>query len=176
MPSTPRQEVELIRRAAQGDRDAFSGLVARYQRPVINFAFRYLGNREEAEDAAQDAFVRVYFSLARLREPAKFTSYLFTTALNVCRTRASRERQALPDDGPAVEDPQAKVVAQAERERVAHAIAHLPLDYRLPVALRVNDGLSFAEIGEVIGATEGACRVRYHRAKEMLRAALSEGA
>ena len=176
MPSHQGQEVELVRRAAQGDQEAFSGLVTRYQRPVINFAFRYLGNREEAEDAAQDAFVRVYFSLARLKEPAKFSSYLFTTALNVCRTRASRERPTVPGTEPETEGPQAEVVAQAERERIAQAIAQLPMEYRLPVSLRVHDGLSFAEIGEAIGATEGACRVRYHRAKEMLRAALAEGA
>jgi len=176
MPSHQDQEVELVRRAAQGDQDAFSVLVARYQRPVISFAFRYLGSREDAEDAAQDAFVRVWFSLAKLKEPAKFASYLFTTALNACRKRASRERPTVPDTEPSGEGPQAEVVARAERERVAQAIARLPMDYRLPVALRVHDGLSFAEIGEIIGATESACRVRYHRAKEMLRAALAEGA
>ena len=87
MPSHQGREIELVRRAAEGDQEAFAALVARFQRPVVSFAFRYLGNREDAEDAAQDAFVRVYFSLAKLQDPTKFASYLFTTALNACRTR-----------------------------------------------------------------------------------------
>ena len=142
---------------------------------MVSFAFRYLGNREDAEDAAQDAFVRVYFSLAKLQDPTKFASYLFTTALNACRTRASRKQPTIPDAEIEGEGPQAEVVARAERQRIAQAISRLPMEYRLPVTLRVHDGLSFAEIGEVIGATESACRVRYHRAKEMLRAVLGEG-
>jgi len=167
------QETELVRRAAHGDRDAFSQLVARYQRPVVTFAYRYLGNREEAEDAAQDAFVRVYFSLPRLRDPEKLAGYLFTTALNICRHRQRRRREPVPTGGEVAEGPERRTLREAEQERVARAIAALPEEYRVTVSLRVDEGLSFAEMSEIVGASEGALRVRYHRAKEMLRAALA---
>ena len=168
-----REETELVGRAAQGDRRAFSRLVARYQRPVINFAYRYLGNREEAEDAAQDAFVRVYFSLPRLRDPEKLASYLFTTALNICRRRRRRRREPVPTGSEVAEGPEERTLRQLEHDRLAQAIAALPEDYRVTVSLRVDEGLSFAEMSEIVGASEGALRVRYHRAKEMLRAALA---
>ena len=168
-----REEAELVGRAAQGDRGAFSRLVARYQRPVINFAYRYLGDREEAEDAAQDAFVRVYFSLPRLRDPEKLASYLFTTALNMCRRRRRRRREPVPAGSEVAEGPEERTLQQVEHDRLARAIAALPEDYRVTVSLRVDEGLSFAEMSEIVGASEGALRVRYHRAKEMLRAALA---
>lgn len=164
---------ELVRRAAQGDQKAFSRLVARYQRPVVTFAYRYLGNLEDAEDAAQDAFIRVYFSLPRLRDPGKLASYLFTTALNVCRKRRRPCPEPVPAASEVAESPEEQTLRQVEHERVARAIAALPEEYRVTVSLRVDDGLSFAEISEVIGASEGALRVRYHRAKQMLRAALA---
>ncbi len=167
------QETELVRRAAQGDQEAFSRLVARYQRPVVTFAYRYLGDHEEAEDAAQDAFVRVYFSLPRLRNPEKLASYLFTTALNVCRKRRRRCPEPLPAASETAESPEEQTLRQLEHERVAQAIAALPEEYRVTVSLRVDEGLTFAEISEIIGASEGALRVRYHRAKEMLRVALA---
>jgi RNA polymerase sigma-70 factor (ECF subfamily) len=167
------REGELVRRAAQGDQEAFSRLVGRYQRPVVTFAYRYLGNQEEAEDAAQDAFVRLYFSLPRLRDPDKLASYLFTTALNVCRKRRRPSPEPVPAASEVAESPEEQTLREVEQERVAQAIAALPEEYRVTVSLRVDEGLSFAEISEITGASEGALRVRYHRAKEMLRAVLA---
>jgi RNA polymerase sigma-70 factor, ECF subfamily len=168
----PAPEADLARRAARGDQRAFAALVQRYQSPLVSFAYRYLGSREEAEDVAQDAFVRAYLSLGGLRVPQAFAGYLFQIALNLCRKRWSRRAtcpEPPPDRLPSVET---EVLARAEHDRVARAIAELPEDYRLPVSLRVDDGLSFAEIGELLGASEGACRMRYHRARQMLRARL----
>jgi RNA polymerase sigma-70 factor (ECF subfamily) len=165
------RQARLVQRALQGDPSAFGELVALYQRPLVSFAYRYLGSREEAEDAAQDAFVRVYLSLDRLREPEAFAGYLFATALNVCRKRAQRP---LPPPPAAEADPsvEAQAMRRAERDRVAKAIAALPEEYRATVSLRAHEALSFAEIAAITGATEGACRVRYHRALEMLRTRL----
>ena len=161
-----------MRRAARGDRDAFARLVTRYQRPLVSFAYRYLGHREDAEDAAQEAFVRVYFSLARLRQPERFGTYLFATALNVCRRRAQSQPRATGPDDTVVATPDAAVERRAEHDRLLAAIGALPEEYRSVVSLRVEDELSFAEIGRIVGAEEGTCRVRFHRAKEMLRTAL----
>ncbi len=164
-------EVDLVSRAARGDRDAFAALLGRYQRPVVSFAYRYLGNREDAEDAAQDAFIRVYFSLAKLRQPERFSTYLFATALNICRRRA-REPRVAPQADVTSESPECQVVLREEHERLLAGIAILPDDLRAVVSLRAVEELGFAEIGEIVGASEGACRVRYHRARELLRAAL----
>jgi len=171
-PGAPAPEADLARRATRGDRQAFAALVQRYQSPLVSFAYRYLGSREEAEDVAQDAFVRAYLSLGDLRVPQAFAGYLFQIALNLCRKRWSRRATGplpRPDPQPSVET---EVLGRAEYDRVAQAIAELPEDYRLPVSLRVDDGLSFAEIGELVGASEGACRMRYHRARQMLGARL----
>jgi RNA polymerase sigma-70 factor, ECF subfamily len=168
------QEAELVRRAAIGDPTAYDALVERYQGPLLTFAYRYLGDRQEAEDAAQDAFVRVYLSLGRLRQPERFASYLFTAALNTCRRRARPRPSAAPaDHRDAAGDPQATVLYLDEQETVAAAITALPDEYREVVSLRVGEDLGFAEIGRIVGATEGACRVRFHRAKEMLRELLT---
>jgi len=152
-----------------GDRHAFAALIERYQKPLVNFAYRYLGQREDAEDVAQDAFVKAYLSLSELRDAQAFGAYLFRIALNLARKRAARRpapAAVAPDPAPSTE---ANVLAAAEHERVARAVAGLPEEYRLPVSLHVRDGLSFAEIGDLIGASEGACRMRYHRARQMLR-------
>lgn len=162
-------EVDLVRRATAGDQQAFAGLVARYQKPLVNFACRYLGQREDAEDVAQDAFVRAYLSLPSLRQPEAFAAYLFKIALNLVRKRAAR--QPPPAEGPAQPERSAEADAMAhlEGEWVARAVAGLPEEYRLPVSLHVQEGLTFGEIAELIGGSEGACRMRYHRARQMLR-------
>jgi RNA polymerase sigma-70 factor (ECF subfamily) len=167
-------DADLVRLAARGDREAFGRLVTRYQRPLVSFAYRYLGQREDAEDAAQEALVRVYFSLARLRQPGSLGTYLFATALNVCRRRAqARPWPTAPQDGAAIAGgPEAVAEHRIEHDRLLAAISALPEEYRSVVSLRVEDELSFAEIGRILGAEEGTCRVRFHRAKEMLRAAL----
>jgi len=165
------REAELVRRAACGDRDAFSALLERYQNPLVAFACRYLGSREDAEDAAQETLIRVYFTLHRLRQPDRFAAYLFTAALNACRKRARASRPA-PEPGAPAESPEVALLRTEERERLGKAIAGLPDDYREVVSLRAAEDLSFAEIAQVLGISEGACRVRFHRAKERLRAAL----
>jgi RNA polymerase sigma-70 factor, ECF subfamily len=166
----------LADRAAHGDQQAFAALVRHYQKPLVNFAYRYLGDREEAEDVAQEAFVRAYLSLRGLRDRQAFAGYLFKIALNLCRRRHSR-RTPQPEPVSASEpSAEAEVLSRAECERVARAIAELPDEYRLPLSLRLDEALSFAEIGEVIGVGEGACRMRYHRARQMLRARLGDAA
>ncbi|MBM3502094.1 MAG: sigma-70 family RNA polymerase sigma factor, partial [Armatimonadetes bacterium] len=148
--------------------------VARYQRPLVNFAYRYLGHRDDAEDAAQEAFVRVYLALRRLRRLGSFSTYLFATALNVCRRRAKARQQPItPPTGLAIErGPEAALERKTDLGRLLVAISALPEEYRSVVSLRIEDELSYAEIGRIVGAEEGTCRVRFHRAKEMLQAAL----
>jgi RNA polymerase sigma-70 factor (ECF subfamily) len=170
-------DAKSVRCAALGDRAAFGALVRRYQRPLVNFAYRYLGQREEAEDVAQDAFVRVYFTLSRLRDPSKFAAYLFTTALNLCRRRGQALQRTQGATTACVEaiaaGPETATMRESEQAQVLAAIGALAEEYREVVCLRVEDDLSFAEIGEVLGASEGACRVRFHRAREMLREQLT---
>ena len=169
------REAGLVARAARGDREAFAALLQRYQRPVVAFAYRYLGQRDDAEDVAQDAFIRVYFSLAKLRQPERFSTYLFATALNLCRRRAARTRPPLDSEGN-TESAESTALRHEEPEQLLRAVAALPAELRDVVSLRAVEELGFAEIGEIVGASEGACRVRFHRAKELLKAALEESA
>lgn len=167
-----RREVEWVQRAAAGDHEAFAALVQRYQRPLVNFAGRYLGSREEAEDVAQEALVRSYLCLGKLRSAEAFGSHLFRIALNLARRRATRRLAPAAPEPPPAPSAEAQALEHLEVARIMKAISDLPEDYRLAVSLRVEGGLSFAEIGELTGASEGACRMRWLRGRQALRSAL----
>jgi RNA polymerase sigma-70 factor (ECF subfamily) len=171
-PEAREAEVELVRRAAAGDHQAFGALVRRYHKPLVNFAYRYLGQREDAEDVAQDALVRAYASLAELRTPAAFASYLFRIALNLAHRRLGRRRLSTEPLGESEPPAPARPAPGDAAEAVAVAVAALPESLRLPLCLHVQGGLTFSEVGELLGLSEGACRMRYHRARRLVQARL----
>jgi RNA polymerase sigma-70 factor (ECF subfamily) len=173
-------EWQLVERARAGDVDARGALVARYVDDVYALAARVLGERDLAQDAAQDAFVNALGALHRFRGEASFRTWILRIALNSARSlarRRTRRREvalAAAEDVPgAAEDPARRAVLASEGERVRTALETLPEKQRLSVSLRVYQGLSCAEIAEIIGSTEGAVRVNYHlgikRLREMLQ-------
>ncbi len=169
-----------MERARAGDADARAELVARYVDDVYALTARVLGERDLAQDAAQDAFVNALGALSRFRGEASFRTWLLRIALNSARSlgrRHTRRREvalAAAEDVPGTaEDPARRAVLLAEGERLRAALAALPEKQRLSVSLRVYQGLSCAEIAGIIDSTEGAVRVNYHlgikRLREMLQ-------
>ena len=173
-------EWQLVERARAGDVDARGELVARYVDDVYALVARVLGERDLAQDAAQDAFVNALGALHRFRGEASFRTWILRIALNSARSlarRRTRRREvalAAAEDLPgAAEDPARRAVLASEGERVRTALETLPEKQRLSVSLRVYRDLSCAEIAQIIGSTEGAVRVNYHlgikRLREMLQ-------
>jgi RNA polymerase sigma-70 factor (ECF subfamily) len=184
----PTQEAQLtlegqqVLAARRRDSGAFEALVRRHQGPVYNFCFRMLGQAEDAADVAQETFVQLYSHLAQLDEREPIAPWLFRVARNRCIDIIRRRRTVplgLPDESgentlqiePTDDDPLPDELAErADLQRLlASAIAALPPSYSEVVALRYAGDRSFAEIAMILDCDEGAARVRFHRAKALLR-------
>jgi RNA polymerase sigma-70 factor, ECF subfamily len=178
----PREQEEraLLARATAGEQDAREELVRLYLDEVFAVTSRVLGDRDLAQDATQDTFVNALGALHRFRGDASFRTWLLRIAINAARSvgrRQVRRREVsivLADDEPALgPDPAKRVEDSLEAERVERMLAKLPTKQRMAVALRAQQGLSYAEISIALDCTEGAARVNYHlgvkRLREMLQ-------
>ena len=175
-------DVELVRAAAGGDLDAFEALVRRYESRIIGLARSYLGNPADAEDLAQEVFVRVYRSLRQFRGDSLFRTWLYRIALNAVRSHRTQRgrRQAVWEDSGADERPfdveadQPSVEATlVRRDAIDRALAGLPDDLREAVVLRDVHGLDYRQIAEATGAPIGTVESRIFRARQRLRVALA---
>ena len=172
------QERAWIEQALEGDRSAFGHLVRAYERPVYNLTYRMLGSPTEAEDAAQETFLRAYNKLASYDPRRKFVNWLLSIASHHCIDRLLRKKRApqlsleepLPPQWLASDsDPPDQVVdRKRDRERVRRVLETLPPDYRAAVVLRYWYGLSYAEIAATTESTESAIKSRLHRARRMM--------
>jgi RNA polymerase sigma-70 factor (ECF subfamily) len=167
----------LMIRAGTGDRAACELLVGRHLGRVVGFAQRTLGNRSDAEDAAQDVFLRVWAAAPRWkRGAARFTTWLYRVAMNVCLDRLQKKRESLGDDLPELSDPRPEpshAVADAEVARhVDAAVASLPATQRIAVTLCHYQGLSNGEAAEVIGVSVEALESILARGRRAIRAQL----
>lgn len=174
--ASARDEASLIARARAGDREARETLIGRYVRDVYETTARVLGDRDLAEDAAQDAFVNALNGLDRFRAEASFKTWLLRIALNSARSlarRRGRKREValtLVENTPADEvDGATAATTRDEASRVTALLQRLPTKQRMAVSLRVNQGLSYQEIGAVLECSEGAARVNYHLGIKRLR-------
>lgn len=169
----------LIRK---GDTKAFELLISRHQRPVYNLALRFLNDPDEAEDVAQDCFIRVYKAAATYTPDAKFTTWLYTIVRNLCfnvlRSRrqaviVSVDDEALPELPSKNEDQIERISRQQVSEKVKQAVSKLPENMRLVVILGKYHGLSYDEIAGIMGCSVNAVKLRVHRAKAILAEELS---
>ncbi|HEY7518624.1 MAG TPA: sigma-70 family RNA polymerase sigma factor [Methylomirabilota bacterium] len=175
-----REEAALVARLRQGDRRAFEELVIAYQHRVFGVALRMLGNRAEAEEIAQETFLRAHRALPEFRGEARLHTWLYAIASRLCLNRlASAERRLVRGDDEALAGARsdapsaAAVLERAELDAaVREAIAALPEERRIVVVLRDLEGLSYEEIGEVLGLEPGTVRSRLHRARLDLKAKL----
>ena len=171
------QEREWILRAQQGDRRAFGHLVRVYQRPVYNLAYRMLGDAAAAEEAAQEAFLRAYRHLRSYQPGRKLINWLLSITSHYCidqlrqrrLTWLSLEGPLSPDTLSSDQPTPEQVVEQREREvLVQQLLARLPPEHRVAVVLRYWYDLSYREIAETVGISEGAVKSRLFRARQRL--------
>ncbi len=179
----PTDERAIIARCLAGERKAYAVLVERYQGLVHDLVFRMVGDAGEAEDIAQEAFVKAYLSLRDFRGESRFSTWLCRIAMNRCKDLLRRRGREVSIDaqegGPQISaladdrDTPALSVERREREGVLHrALARLPVKYREAVVLRHIEGMDFKEMGTILGIPAGAAKVRTFRGREMLRTLL----
>lgn len=169
----------IIHRILAGDVEAFSGLVDRHHERSVRVALRILGNREDAEEAVQDAFLRAFRALASYEARERFAAWLTRILVNQCRTVLARteRREAVFIELDArdaerftdVEDGQAGGWPDLES-----ALARLPIEQREAIVLRYADDLTYEEMARITGAGESALKMRVQRAFSRLRTLLTE--
>ncbi len=181
---------DLMRRTAEGDMAAFKQLVERHQRGVINLAHRFLDNREEAEDAAQEVFLRVLKAASKYRPEAMFTTWLYRIAANMCLNelrRRKRVQEVSLESSDQYDEKRsgAGIVApeetrpdmnmeREERNRIIQeSLDTLPPNQRMAVILRRFEDLSYEEIAEVLHVSVSSVESLLFRAKQTLRKKLS---
>jgi len=169
----------IVDRVLRGDVDAYAILVERYRSRYARYAFHMLGNREDAEEALQDAFTRAYRSLSRCEDPERFGAWLFRILVNRCRTmgarRGRRARTFVADEAAildAAEDHPADRTAW--REEIDRALQQIRPEQREAFLLKYVEELGYDEMSRLTGVGVSALKMRVMRACDRLRELLSE--
>jgi RNA polymerase sigma-70 factor (ECF subfamily) len=169
---------QLIAHALAGRGDAFGTIVERYERAVYHLAYRTLRDVEEAQDATQEAWVKAYRALASFRPGAKFSTWIFTICYRVCCDRLAKRKRftgaEIPDVADGAPGPEARYEAAEDAARLRRAIDALPDKYRNVITLFHLQGKQYDEIATVLGLPLGTVKTHLFRAKDLLRAALSD--
>jgi RNA polymerase sigma-70 factor (ECF subfamily) len=171
-------ESELIQIAQRGDADAFGRLVVRYQQAVFNIAYRMTGNRQEAEDVAQEAFIKSYQALDRFDPTRPFAPWLYRITTNTALNWIKRRRPEVNMDEettrsktmPSIE---AQTIAAETSDRLRTAIATLAPNYRAVIELRHFQGLSYQEMSEALNVPLSDVKSWLFRARRRLREVLA---
>jgi RNA polymerase sigma-70 factor (ECF subfamily) len=169
---TPADEAVLVRQAQQGDRQAFAVLVEHYWDPLYRWLYHLSHHRHQAEDVAQEAFMKALGGLGSFKPGSNFKAWLFRIAFNHFlnqRRAEGRVRQRFPQDLAAIQQGPVEQVLSGETLRLlARALGRLPGDFRAAFVLRVDEGMSFREIGKVLCITEATARWRVFKARQKL--------
>jgi RNA polymerase sigma-70 factor (ECF subfamily) len=176
---------ELVDRWQSGDPSAFEALIRRHERRVFGLLMRMLGNRQDAEDVAQEAFLSLHRHGHRFRYEARFSTFVFRVAANAAlnrrrtlgrknaRIRQFKLRQEAGIDLPTTaRDPESQAAGAQVQAQVQEALLRLPADLRMVTVLYDIEGLSYREIATVLEIPEGTVKSRIHRARSALRARL----
>jgi RNA polymerase sigma-70 factor, ECF subfamily len=176
---------DLVSRAAGGDPAAFQALVERHRSMVYRVAYQFAGNHYDAEDIAQEVFIKVYRSLERFRQDAQLTSWLYRIVMNACIDHRRRQFPALaapfgdeaeqrllstPEETPGPED---RAYAGELGQVLESEIGRLPHGQRIVFIMRHHQGLKLAEIADALGLAEGTVKRQLHAAVHRLRGALA---
>lgn len=173
---------ELVARSIGGDSESFNQLVLRWERPIYALAYRTIGREEDARDVCQETFLRAFRALPGFRGQAKFSSWLYRIALNLCRDWVRRERRApvvqAPEDVDIIEmaasaEPSESIedlVARNDLSRaVERAMARLPEEQRTAIVLKEYHGLTFQEIADLLGCPLSTVKTRLYQGLTVLR-------
>jgi RNA polymerase sigma-70 factor, ECF subfamily len=180
----PTSDAQIIASVLGGDREAYRHLVERYQDRVFGVLLRLIGDRDLAEDAAQEAFVKAYLALPRFRGESAFGTWLVQIAIHAARDRVRRQQRrrqvettdedGVGDVGGTARDALTAIVLDEDLDRLQRALQQLPDDYREVLVLKHLEEWSFEEIAGHAQTSVGSLKVRAHRARRLLRQALED--
>jgi RNA polymerase sigma-70 factor (ECF subfamily) len=177
LKATPTDE-SLMSAVGRGDLGAFEHLVLRHQTAAWNAAYRFVGDEAEAEDIAQEGFLRILGAAPRYKPTAKFRTYLYRVIVRLCMDHAQRKRpiyvQELPDAIDARPSPYDVLTMVERRNQVRQALQALPASQRIVVILRFYEGLAYSEIAACLETTTKAVERLLARARESLEERLEE--
>jgi RNA polymerase sigma-70 factor, ECF subfamily len=170
---TEATDHKLMAAVAQGDEEAFEEIVLRHQETVWKVAYRFLGDRMEAEDVAQEAFLRVLEASGRYRAKTSFRTYLYRIVTHLCIDRSRKRRPIMVADLPDISDPSLDpvqdLIGREQRMAIQGALDSLPPNQKAALILKHYQGLSYAEIATVLGITTKAVEGLIGRAKTTLQ-------
>jgi len=184
LPDSPARgsESETFERAKSGDVAAFEQIFDRYQRKVLLTAWRILGNREDARDAAQEVFLRVYKYLGRFRSDQDFAAWLYRIIVNVCRDHARKRgrrdqftsyeaehRQGSFDSIASSEDVEASLLRSQQQTMIAKALDSLSVKERAAIVLRDLEGLTTEEVARALGSSQATVRSQISTARAKIK-------
>jgi RNA polymerase sigma-70 factor (ECF subfamily) len=188
VPDRPASEHDLVARARDGDQDAFAQLVEAHSDRVYRALRRFGLEARDAEDVAQEVFVRAWRGLSRFQERARLSTWLYRIAFNEAQRRLSTSGPAIVSTDPSLKDIEDPVAAIAEaphlgpeaqaldrefEQTLERALSQLPSDWRVAVVLRDIEGLSTEEAAAVVGIRQAAFKSRLHRGRMQLRGLLA---
>lgn len=175
----------LIERSKNGDVSAFEMLIEAYQKKVFNLAYRIIGNYDDANDIAQEAFIRIFRSISGFRGQSSFSTWIYRITTNVCldeiRKRKNKSVQYLDDDIQTddgemqrqiiSDDPLPEEIAERKELRAAinDSLGELKEEYRIIITLRDIQGMSYEEIAKVLDCPTGTVKSRINRARQALK-------
>jgi len=178
---------ELVSRSIGGDVDSFNQLVLRWERPIYALAYRVIGREEDARDVCQETFLRAFRAIGGFRGQAKFSSWLYRIALNLCRDWVRRQKRTpvvpMPEDVDVIElaasreptEPIEELVARRDLARIVEkAMARLPEEQRTAIILKEYHGLTFQEIADLVGCPLSTVKTRLYQGLTVLRRDLSQ--
>jgi RNA polymerase sigma-70 factor (ECF subfamily) len=171
------KDAALVNDCKRGDRRAMTQLVSQYRQPVFNAAYRILGNLDDAADATQTVFLKVFEHISDYDKKFKFFSWVYRIAVNESLNQIKKRRSQEPlDDGQAStwQGPAEELDAKRLRERVQDALMLLGDDYRTVVVLKHISGCSYQQIGEILQLPEKTVKSRLYSARQLLKKALEK--
>jgi len=177
------QDLEALRRCRRGDRQAYAQLVERHKNGVFRMVFRYVGQNQRAEELTQEVFLKAYRDLEQFRGEAKFSTWLYQIALNLCRdywrSQQRRPEQLLEpeffvQESSSESSPEERILAEREATRVRRALDSLPEIYREALTMRFFGDLSYEEMADVSGEGLSSLKMRVARGLAQLRNRLEQ--
>ena len=173
---------ELVARSIRGDAESFNQLILRWERPIYALAYRTIGREEDARDVCQETFLRAFRALPGFRGQAKFSSWLYRIALNLCRDWIRRERRAPMAQAPenvdlmelaAAAEPSESIEELVARRDLMRAVevvmARLPEEQRTAIVLKEYHGLTFQEIADLVGCPLSTVKTRLYQGLSVVR-------
>jgi RNA polymerase sigma-70 factor, ECF subfamily len=170
---------KLVDRCVAGEREAFDGLVLKYQKPLYSLVYRMVSNHEDASDIIQRTFVRAFTGLAGFERRSSFKTWLFQIAINLAKNfyrDRSRAKHVPLDDVVIKKDPKTleSLIKKESRILLRRALVDLPKKQRLTLMLRIQEGRAFKEIAEIMKCSVGTAKANYHHAVQKLKGMVNQ--